>query len=359
MSKGTALRGHEQSTMYDLMSALNASLDLHAVLKDVYRLLLPLVGADYGALAVGRSDRPEEFEWIVQDLPPAFLGSYAEMAPHDFVFASVHARLNTVLRDSEMIERRALERNMMYHRAREVGSPLEQVMAVMLHAGKGFQSGLSLYRGKRRPFTEREQAILQRLTPALGQAVRNCQTAARDARKGAVLDALLGSDERAIIAVRPPAREIDRTAKATALLDAWFPPGDRGQLPKILEEWLALARSASAHSPEPWIGVWKRGDGAELEVEIFPVLEPGGSSFWAIVLDAGPRAPRLPETMLALLTPRERQVVAGLLQGWPERVIAKELGCELNTVKTHARKAYDKLGVDGRSKLQSLAVRRK
>ncbi|MFO0590330.1 MAG: LuxR C-terminal-related transcriptional regulator [Polyangiaceae bacterium] len=361
MPTGMALRSREQQILFDLTSALNASVDLHAVLKDVYRLLLPLVGAEYGALAVTHSDRPEDFEWIAQDLPPDFLGSYGEMVPHDFVLASVSARLNTVLRDSEMIDRRSLERNMMYQRAREVGSPLEQVMAVMLHAGNGFLSGLSLYRSKKRPFTEREQMILQRLTPALGSTVRNCQLFAKVARKGAVLDALMASEDRAIIAAQPPAREMDRTPKASSLIDAWFPAEERraGRLPKLLEEGLAEAQRAYAQGlVGPWTKTLKR-DGVELEVEMFPVNDPGRVSFWAIVLDGATRAPRLPVGMERLLSPRERQVVAGLLQGWDEKLIAHELRCAVGTVKKHAQNVYIKLDVAGRNKLQSLGMWRR
>ena len=153
MGKGVELGSGELRAMLDLSDALGASFDLRQVLSRAYELLLPFVGADYGALAVTRGARPDDYEWIVQDLPPSFLGSYPEMAPHDFVRNAVIARPNVVLRDTEMIDRRALERNMMYERAREVDSPIEQVMAVMLHVDDNWQSGLSLYRerGDRSP----------------------------------------------------------------------------------------------------------------------------------------------------------------------------------------------------------------
>ncbi|MDC0678284.1 LuxR C-terminal-related transcriptional regulator [Sorangium atrum] len=212
MWKGMGLGKREQQTMWDLNGALGASLDLHSVLKDAYRLLLPLVGADYGALAVTWSERAGEYEWIAENLPPAFFGSYEAMAPHDFVHSSVQAKMQIVVCDSEMIDRRAFERNMMYHRARELGSPIEQVIAVMLHASGGLQSGLSLYRKRRRPFTEREQRMLQLLTPAIANAVRNCWLFAKEARPAkqiemvhpapqvpTVLDARLTPRERQVV----------------------------------------------------------------------------------------------------------------------------------------------------------------
>lgn len=64
-------------------------------------------------------------------MPDAFFGGYAEMAPHDFVRRAVTKTPNLVLRDSEMVPRSKLESNAMYHRSRDLGMPLEHVMAVM------------------------------------------------------------------------------------------------------------------------------------------------------------------------------------------------------------------------------------
>lgn len=361
MSDGMVLRGREQRMVQDLIIALGASLDLHAVLKDAFRLLLPLVDADYGALATPRSERADEYEWIVQDLPPAFLGSYEEMAPHDFVRSSVLSKINVVVRDSEMIDRRALEQNMMYHRAREVGSPLEHVMAVMLRAGSGFQSGLSLYRDRRRPFTEREQRILQQLTTPIANAVHNCRFFAKVERRSTLLEMLLGSGRDAIVVVRPPAQEIDRTASATALLDAWFTPVERGAggLPRALLDGLAAARAARAPGQ---VGAWtkvRERDAADLEVAFFPVPEPVGEPSWAlrlrVVSRASPAAVRWQSRLTqANLTKKEQDVVSGMLAGWDNALIAQELDCKLNTVKKHATRIFDKLGVGDRKKLAAL-----
>lgn len=174
MLTGMGLSEREQRMMWDLNDALHASLDLHAVLRDAYPLLFRLVGADYGALAVTRSARVDDYEWIVQNLPQDFLGSYDEMAPHDFVHRAVLARPHEVVRDAEMISQKEFRRNMLYRRARDLGSPIEQVMAVMLHVGGGLQSGLALYRDSKRPFSDRERQILQLLTPSIASAVRNC-----------------------------------------------------------------------------------------------------------------------------------------------------------------------------------------
>jgi len=351
------LGGRDARMMLEVVEALGSSLDLHAMLKDAYRLLLPLVGADYGALAVSRSERADEYEWIVENLPPAFLASYEEMAPHDFVRSSVLPRPNVVLRDAEMIDRQALERNMMYRRAREVGSPLEHVMAVMLHGGGGFQSGLSLYRDRRRPFSKREQRILQRLTGPLAHAVGNCRTFAKVKRAGTLLDMLLSSKKRAVVVVQPPAREFERTEAATALLETWFTPVERGtgMLPRVLLDELAKARDQRTRGHMgPY--VWDR-PGAEkaLKVTFRPLPEPVGDPFWALELLEVPHALPLLATWEASFTPTEREVALRLLRAWNNEMISQDLRCRPNTVKKHVQRIFEKAGVEDRITLMYLA----
>lgn len=353
MWTGVVLRRREQRMVWDLHEALGASLDLHAVLTDAYRLLLPLVGADYGALAATPSEGADEYEWIVQDLPPAFLGSYEEMAPHDFVNRSVLAKINVVVRDSEMIDRRALERNMMYHRAREVGSPIEQVMAVMLHTGGGFQSGLSLYRDRRRPFSERDQRLLQQLTPSIGNAVRNCRLSAKAERRSAMLDRILGS-EKGVVVVRSPTRELYRTEAATALLDAWFTPVERGvgSLPQVLLDELAKVQAARTQG-HVGSSFWTReGAEADLKVEFRSLHESVGEPDWVLRF----REVSVRADWAALLTARECQVALGIIRRWDGRTIAEELGCAPNTVKKHVQHILDKLGMPNVNTLRAQAT---
>jgi DNA-binding CsgD family transcriptional regulator len=359
MGKGGGLGNREHRQMLDLTDALGASLDLHQALNRAYELLLPLVGADYGALAVTGGERPDEYEWIVQNLPHSFLGSYAEMAPYDFVRNAVIARPNVVLRDEEMVERRALERNMMYDRARQVGSPIEQVMAVMLHVDGNWQSGLSLYRDRRRPFSERDRACLQRLTPTIANAVRNCRTFAAVARRSDVMEALLGG-RGAVVIVQPPGREIDRTAGATALLDAWFPPGGRrgGVLPTTLIDALRVAAAAWAMghvAPALWR---KPGKDSDLEVKMFQLPGSLSTGLWALELHEVPHDVLvLPPPPRSALTRREAEVASYAVLGWDDRLIAQEIDCETTTVKKHLQRIFIKYGVSDRRKLMRLAMR--
>lgn len=55
------------------------------------------------------------------------------------------------------------------------------------------------------------------------------------------------------------------------------------------------------------------------------------------------------------LTPREKEVVRGVLEGKANKVIARDLGLEVSTVKMHRANAFAKLGVHSPSELTRLA----
>ena len=54
---------------------------------------------------------------------------------------------------------------------------------------------------------------------------------------------------------------------------------------------------------------------------------------------------------LNILTPRERQILASLVQGNTTREIANSYGLGRQTVKNYATVIYEKLGVRGRGQL--------
>ncbi len=60
-------------------------------------------------------------------------------------------------------------------------------------------------------------------------------------------------------------------------------------------------------------------------------------------------------TQLTLLTVRETQVVALLLEGLSNKGIARQLGLSPETVKEHLGRIYHKLDVSGRTELFSQA----
>jgi|CZKU01.1.fsa_nt_gi DNA-binding CsgD family transcriptional regulator len=357
MARASASGSREGKVTLAILEALGSSLDLHAVLDSAYPLLLQLVSADSGALGISWSGRPEDFEWIVARIPPAFFAAYPEMIRHDFVRPSVAARPNVVLLDEDMASRSELEANIMYRHARDVGAPVEQVMGVMLHADDGWQSGLTLFRDRRRPFSAHERGAMQRVVPAIANAVRNCHRLGVAARWGTALETLLGDRGESIVLLTPPATEVARTTGAGRLIDKWFAPHEMraGALPEPLATLVAhaMAFPPGSDAPAKWT---KRGADATLQASFFLLPERLGTANAMLLLQELPHHAPIPRVWQAALTPREKDVSAAVARGWSNRVIATELGCREATVKKHIQNIFDKLGVASRTALIAQAA---
>lgn len=59
------------------------------------------------------------------------------------------------------------------------------------------------------------------------------------------------------------------------------------------------------------------------------------------------------------LTPRESQVLDGVLRGQSNNEIASELNVALRTVKTHVERIWEKLNIHSRAELMGLLFREK
>lgn len=62
--------------------------------------------------------------------------------------------------------------------------------------------------------------------------------------------------------------------------------------------------------------------------------------------------------LLAVLSPRELEVLERVAAGLPNKVIARQLSLSPNTVKFHLQAAFDKLGVNSRAEAVAMAIRR-
>jgi DNA-binding CsgD family transcriptional regulator len=346
----------EQGLILDVVEALTSSLQLSQVLPRAYELLARLLPSDYAAICVSRPEQPGDYEWAVAHMPLQFFARYQEMAAEDFVRHAVMRQPNRVLRDTEMVPRPVLERSLMYRHCRELGMPLEQVMAVLLDLKLDGHGGITLYRELPVPFSDREQALLQRLTPILASTVRNCRVLGMVERRGSLLESLFHHQGSECLVVRPPHLELMRTERATQLLERWFTPMERGAggLPVALLE--QLARLAAGHGgPDTWT---RQGVGADLKVSFMALPEQsGGARPWALRLQESPHAPVMPASWSARLTKREQEVVACVLKGWDNQLIAEELGCSLATVKKHVNHVFEKLGLHSRAALLTRAAR--
>lgn len=346
----------EQGLLLELMDALTSSLELPEVLPRAYGTLARMLPADYAALCVSRPGQPGAYDWMVAQMPAAFFARYPEMAAEDFVRGAVVRRPNVVLRDSEMVSREVLERSLLYQRCRELGMPLEHVMAVLLDVRSDWHGGLTLYRERRRPFSDKEQVLLQRLTPVLASTVRNCRMLGEAAQRGRVLESLFQHQGAESVVLAPTGAEVLRTDGVTGLLGRWFSPVERegGAVPGVLRERLEHLVAVGEVG-----GTWERpGAQGRLRVTFIPLPEQQGRRLWALVMQEVADAPAVPAAWRERLTEREVEVAGCVLRGWDNQLIADELGCTLGTVKKHLQRVFDKLGISSRAALMHLAARR-
>lgn len=346
-----------QQIVDQVRDALGSSLDIRAVVTEAAPHLLRAIRADYAALGVTRPGAPGEFDWVLAKMPEQFFQAYPTMAEHDFVLRSVLGSPNRVLRDTEMLPRRDLERNPMYGCARDLGMPLEQVMSTMLHADGEWSSGISLYRANRRPFSERDREVLEAIAPSLRHAVRNCRLFADMERRARTLDAIIEKEGLAVVVFSTRGHEVARSESVGDLLRRYFAQEDRGPdwLPApLLDEvgrWVRLERDRR-QPPE----LLRRAEGRTLSIRPYWLSERG-LEYVVVALRESTDAPPVPSDWQERLTPREQQVAESLLRGWDNRLIAQQLGCAEATVKKHVSRVFDKLGADQRAQLIARAAR--
>ncbi|WP_437997556.1 helix-turn-helix transcriptional regulator [Sorangium sp. So ce185] len=357
MRSSIHLTAREQRITWELLETLHSSLDLHEVLRGAYGVLCQLVPADHGALCVSLPEDPTAYDWAVADLPPELFAGYGALAPHDFVRSAVIAQPNVVLRDSEMLPRTAIERSVMYRRSRELGMRLEQAMAILFAVEPSWHGGITLYRDRRRPFSDRDRALLQHLAPSIAAATRSCRRFGDSIRRGDALEAALRREGMEVLVVAPPASVLSRSAGAEALLGRWFTPVERSAsaLPAPLATALGAAAAAPASGPPaaPWA---RRASTGELRADFVPFVERG-RKLWVVELRERAVA-AAPAAWRGRLTERQVEVAERVLRGWDNALIAEDLGCTPATVKKHLQRVYDALGVPSRTGLMAHAAQR-
>ncbi|MDC0708629.1 helix-turn-helix transcriptional regulator [Stigmatella sp. ncwal1] len=355
MASRLSVTSRDHARTLESIEVLNSSLNVSQVLASARRLL----SVDYAALCISKPDCPTAYDWDV-DLPAPFFNHYPEVAQQDFVRLAVVRRPNVVLRDTQMVSLKDLQRNLMYQRFRDLGTPLERVMAVMLDVHPSWHGGVTLYRTGRLPFSAREQVLLQTLTPHMVNALRNCRRFGDVTHQGQLLDMLLRQEGAAYVVISPPSAEVMRTPPATKLLEKWFTTGlSRAGLPAELLERLAVEMRMHGTTPQA-PSVWERegtGRTCDLRVTFIPLPWQGDCRWWALKLQEIPHAIPLPESWRGRLTPREAEVASCVLGGWQNETIADTLACTLGTVKKHVKRIFDELGVDSRTALMAKAFR--
>lgn len=344
------LNPSEQALASELMDAFANSLELAKLLPRTEGLLCRLLPADSVALCVSKPGRSPDYDWMVTEMLAGLFADYPELAADDFVRGAVVRHPNVVLRDTEMLPRKMLERSQWYQHCRGLGMPLEHVMSVLLDMNHGWHGGLTLYRARPEPFSDRDRAMLQWLTPFLARTVRNCRLFGAVAARRDMLEALSRQQGTACLVVAPPSTEVMRTSEATALLERWFSPSELGPSGLPLElaeqlEWLVRVTGELGLGADTWERTRK---GLRLRVTFVPLPEQRGQRLWALVLQEVWHSIPLPTDWRLLLSEREADAVECVLRNWDNKLIAEHLVVKLNTVKVHLRNAFPKLGVEDR-----------
>jgi DNA-binding CsgD family transcriptional regulator len=348
------MTGLHESSLVELRSVLSSSLNLQEVLGAFYEgLSRQVLRADHAALCVSQPGSAPGYEWVVAQMPETFFARYSEMASEDFVLHSVAKHRNTVLRDSDMLSRTELKKSALYAQCKKLGVRLECVMAVLLDVGLNWHGGLTLYRdSEKQPFTAEDRIFLHCLTPALASTMRNCRLLGKVAGHGPLLEELFHQKDFEVVVLSSPTVEVMRTPRATKLLAQWFHPleCDHAGLPvELLARLVPLNASGGVVAFGQDSLVRERG-GRSLVMMLVPLPLQDGRQVWAWIFQEDSI---VPEKWRKRLTRQEVKVTEGVLQGWDNQTIAHELRCSVDTVKTHLKHIYAKLGIEGRSKLIS------
>jgi DNA-binding CsgD family transcriptional regulator len=359
MNSSMIFTSREYALVNELVVALNSSLCLPEVLSHTRDLLLRLIPADYMALCIVTPGQPVEYEWMGTAAPAALLDQYAELAPNDFVLQAVVRQRDTVLRDSEMLPRKELERTLLYQRSRELDLKLEHVMAILQTVRPGVYGGFTLYRDRRRPFSAKSSALLQFLSPHMVNAIRNCRDMAVASTGSRLLEELNRRQSFEFLVLVHPSFEKLRSPRASSLLEKWFTKSDRTHsgVPRILLERLDALSRMDVVKRITADTILRSRDNEHLLVKFIELPEPDGTRPWALILhEFSPSIP-LPDEMARQLTRSQIEIAKGMLRNWNDRQIAEELRRSLGTVKTHVRDIFERLKCDGRADLMYQAAR--
>lgn len=197
-------------------------------------------------------------------------------------------------------------------------------------------------------FTAREAAFMAEAGRHLGEGLRAALTAAS-------AEAPAGVAGPAIVVVDDALRPLSISDAAAVWLEQLDPDAAAGGvLPAVVGGVVACARrrAAGEDGPAPRARLRTAG-GCWLTVHATALS--GDERAWAVVLE-----PSRPSEVLPLiaeghdLTGREREVLALLLRGVPDRGIAEELVVSPHTAREHARRVLQKFGVRSRGELQAL-----
>lgn len=348
-----------QQTFLDLTCGLVESQSLAQFQERTESLLAKLFHADHVAFCWMHPELPTGFDWKASTTGH-FLASYYQWYQDDFVFRWLSQHPNIASSDTEMLRGRKLEETETYRRSRESHLDLRHVLAVLLAPEHQRGSGAVALYGDRgaRPFSEESRRLLQGLTPALSGAFQNFARFSALSAHNQLLEEMLRQEGTNAIVLDAQRRESFRTGAVTSLLESWFPSRSDRDDWGIPRTWRARmdAFMAGGVLLTPTTESWREERGmSALEVYFTRLPRIEGRDLWELRLK---EINSIPEEWRRILTPRQFEAAALVIQGLADKEIADRLGVTEDTAKDHVQAAYKRLKVSsGRAGLIALARR--
>lgn len=346
-----------QRTFLELMGGLVESRSLAQFQERTESLLMKLFRADHVAFCRMHPDLPTGFDWKASTTGH-FLRSYFQWYQDDFVFRWLSLRPNTAWSDTEMLRGLKLEETETYRRSRESHLRLRHVLAVLLAPEHQMGSGaVALYSERVKAFSAESRRLLQGLTPALSGAFQNFARFGALSAHNQLLEEMLRQEGANAIVLDAQWREIFRTEAVTSLLESWFPSRsdrDDGGIPRAWRERM-VAFMAGSILLTPTTDAWREERGmSSLEVSFTRLPRIEGRDLWELRLK---EVHAIPEKWRPILTRRQFDAAALVVQGLSDKEIASRLGIGEETATDHVKAVYKKLNVSGRAALIALARR--
>lgn len=336
--------------LLDVVRPIVEADDPRVGLHEVHVRLQRVVGSDLMGISLLRPDGL--YDWTSTEWPEDFFAGYPYHAAHDFVRDAVLRAPGEVLRDEEMLDRAAIERNAFYHFARDLGTPLEQVMAVCIPGPDNWHAGMTFYRMRRRPFTLHEQRVVTRLVPHFRCALERHRRRQRDALQQTLLRrAMIG-----LARLDPSGVVIERTDAFEALIERHTTSDerDRSGIPhRVTAAWSRLTTHladdrAHVFSFDP-IEDRTRGLREAVALEVQLCRDGRTRDRWLLTA----REIRVRRDWLDRLSWPQRRVALHLILGRSQDVIAQELGYKPSTVERYAYYIRVVCGVETRYQLMA------
>jgi len=346
-----------QRTLLDLTCGLVESQSLAQFQERTESLLAKLFQADHVAFCRMHPELPTGFDWKTSTTGH-FLQSYYQWFQDDFVFRWLSQRPNIAWSDTEMLRGLKVEETETYRRSRESHLGLRHVLAVLLAPEHQVGSGaVALYSERARAFSAESRRLLQGFTPALSGAFQNFARFGALSSYNQLLEELLRQEGVTAIVLDARRREYFRRGAVTALLERWFPSRsdrDDGGIPRAWRERMDAFMAGSVLLT-PTTHAWREERGmSALEVCFTRLPRIEGRDLWELRLN---EVHVVPEKWRQILTPRQFEAAALVVQGLSDRAIADKLGIAEDTATDHVKAAYKKLEVPGRAALIALALR--